>query len=144
MVRLMTLHSAKGLEFPRVYLVGMEEGFLPHKRSIDADSEKDIAEERRLAYVGVTRAMDHLTLTRAKSRMKWGKRRETVASRFLFEMQLEPGEALPEEHISREDDGSGTPMMPTGEQSPFVPRPALRPNQQPPAAAPNEFEAPPF
>ena len=129
-VRLMTLHSAKGLEFPRVYLVGMEEGFLPHKRSIDADSEKDIAEERRLAYVGVTRAMDHLTLTRAKSRMKWGKRRETVASRFLFEMQLEPGEALPEEHISREDDGLGTPIQPVGEQSPFVPRPALRPIQQ--------------
>ena len=143
-VRLMTLHSAKGLEFPRVYLVGMEEGFLPHKRSIDADSEKDIAEERRLAYVGVTRAMDHLTLTRAKSRMKWGKRRETVASRFLFEMQLEPGQALPEEHISRDDDGLGTPIQPVGEQSPFVPRPALRPIQQKPAAAPNEFEAPPF
>jgi ATP-dependent exoDNAse (exonuclease V) beta subunit len=140
----MTLHSAKGLEFPRVYLVGMEEGFLPHKRSIDADSEKDIAEERRLAYVGVTRAMDHLTLTRAKSRMKWGKRRETVASRFLFEMQLVPGDALPEEHISREEDGSGTSMLPNSEPSPFVPRPLLRPNQQLPAAAPNEFEAPPF
>ena len=98
-MRLMTLHSAKGLEFPRVYLIGMEEGFLPHKRSIDADSEKDIAEERRLAYVGITRAMDHLTLTRAKSRMKWGKRRETVPSRFLFEMQAEPGEALPEVSI---------------------------------------------
>ena len=143
-VRLMTLHSAKGLEFPRVYLVGMEEGFLPHKRSIDADSEKDIAEERRLAYVGVTRAMDHLTLTRAKSRMKWGKRRETVASRFLFEMQLEPGEALPEEYISRDDDGLGAPIQPVGEKSPFVPRPALRPIQHKPAAAPNEFEAPPF
>ena len=143
-VRLMTLHSAKGLEFPRVYLVGMEEGFLPHKRSIDADSEKDIAEERRLAYVGVTRAMDHLTLTRAKSRMKWGKRRETVPSRFLFEMQLEPGEALPEEHISREDDGLGAPLPPGSGQSPLVPRPALRPIQQKAPAAPNEFEAPPF
>ena len=76
--------------------------------------------------------------------MKWGKRRETVASRFLFEMQLVPGEALPEEHISREDDGSGTPIMPMSEQSPFVPRPLLRSNQPPPAAPPNELEAPPF
>ncbi len=135
-VRLMTLHSAKGLEFPRVYLVGMEEGFLPHKRSIDADSEKDIAEERRLAYVGVTRAMDHLTLTRAKSRMRWGKRRETVPSRFLFEMQLVPGEALPEEHISREE-SAVTPNQPIAvsgsrNASATIILPA------------NEFEAPPF
>ena len=143
-VRLMTLHSAKGLEFPRVYLIGMEEGFLPHKRSIEADSEKDIAEERRLAYVGVTRAMDHLTLTRAKSRMKWGKRRETVPSRFLFEMQAEPGEALPEVFIEREE-GVGIPIMPMGEASPFQPRPAILPSSAKLSAPPpNEFEAPPF
>ena len=143
-VRLMTLHSAKGLEFPRVYLIGMEEGFLPHKRSIEADSEKDIAEERRLAYVGVTRAMDHLTLTRAKSRMKWGKRRETVPSRFLFEMQAEPGEALPEVSIEREE-GVGIPIMPMGEASPFQPRPVILPSSAKLSAPPpNEFEAPPF
>jgi len=87
-VKLMTLHSAKGLEFPRVYLVGMEEGLLPHKRSIDAVNDRNaIEEERRLAYVGVTRARDYLTLCRAESRMKWGKRRPSTQSRFLIEMQ---------------------------------------------------------
>jgi DNA helicase-2/ATP-dependent DNA helicase PcrA len=85
-VKLMTLHSAKGLEFPRVYLVGMEEGLLPHKRTIDGTAD-EIAEERRLAYVGVTRAQESLTLTRAASRRKWGKPRPSAPSRFLFEMR---------------------------------------------------------
>jgi len=85
-VKLMTLHSAKGLEFPRVYMVGMEEGLLPHKRTIDG-TDGEIAEERRLAYVGVTRAQESLTLTRALSRRKWGKPRQTAESRFIGEMQ---------------------------------------------------------
>ena len=87
-VVLMTMHSAKGLEFPRVYIVGMEEGILPHHRSIkETDGPNDqIEEERRLCYVGVTRAEDHLTLSLALSRRKWGKPRPTDASRFLFEM----------------------------------------------------------
>lgn len=88
-IKLMTLHSAKGLEFPRVFLVGMEEGLLPHRRSLD-DAEATIPEERRLCYVGMTRARDHLTLTRAASRKKWGKPRLSIPSRFLFEMTGQP------------------------------------------------------
>ncbi len=86
-VKLMTLHSAKGLEFPRVYLVGLEEGILPHQRSVDAGTTEAIEEERRLAYVGATRARDFLTISWAMSRLKWGKTRPTIPSRFLAEMQ---------------------------------------------------------
>ena len=88
-VALMTLHSAKGLEFPHVYLVGMEEGFLPHQKSVDAEKHGDskaIDEERRLCYVGVTRAKDRLVMTLALSRMKWGKPRVSTPSRFLYEL----------------------------------------------------------
>ncbi|MFO0014617.1 MAG: ATP-dependent helicase [Planctomycetota bacterium] len=84
-VSLMTYHSAKGLEFPIVYMVGMEEGVLPHRRSI-TDGGDGVDEERRLCYVGVTRAQDELSLTLPLSRHKWGKPRPTFPSRFLYEL----------------------------------------------------------
>lgn len=84
-VALMTLHSAKGLEFPHVYMVGMEEGILPHHRSLKVDSN-DVEEERRLCYVGVTRAQERLTLSLSLTRLKWGKPRDTIPSRFLYEI----------------------------------------------------------
>ncbi|GHU63646.1 DNA helicase [Clostridia bacterium] len=80
----MTMHSAKGLEFPVVFLPGMEEGLFPTSRSLE--QEDGIEEERRLCYVGMTRAMDRLYLLRAKQRMLYGKRNYTIESRFLAEI----------------------------------------------------------
>jgi ATP-dependent DNA helicase UvrD/PcrA len=82
-VTLMTLHNAKGLEFRVVYLIGMEEGIFPHARSIE---EQGIEEERRLCYVGMTRAKEQLTLTHASSRSLWGARGYNLPSRFLDEL----------------------------------------------------------
>jgi len=91
LVTLMTLHNAKGLEFRAVYLIGMEEGIFPHSRSIE---EQGIEEERRLCYVGMTRAQERLTLLHASSRMLYGGRNHNLPSRFLDE--------VPDGHVERE------------------------------------------
>ncbi|MBQ9873524.1 MAG: UvrD-helicase domain-containing protein [Thermoguttaceae bacterium] len=85
-VLLSTYHAAKGLEFKEVYMVGLEEGILPHQRSLDDMSEQAVEEERRLCYVGVTRAQKRLTLSLALARTKRGKLKPTVPSRFLYEL----------------------------------------------------------
>lgn len=88
-VLLMTLHSAKGLEFPHVYLAGMEDGVFPSYMTIMSDDSMDIEEERRLAYVGITRAKDDLTLTCAKQRMLRGETQYNPVSRFVKEIPPE-------------------------------------------------------
>ena len=86
-VLLMTLHAAKGLEFETVFLVGLEEGLLPHSRSIT--NEEGLEEERRLCYVGMTRAKDRLHLSWARSRQVFGQRRVSQPSRFLDEIPVD-------------------------------------------------------
>jgi DNA helicase-2/ATP-dependent DNA helicase PcrA len=84
MVTLMTLHSAKGLEFPFVFIVGVEEGYLPHGRSLDTQAE--LEEERRLCYVGITRTMEQLYLSHASSRRTFREREYRTPSRFISEI----------------------------------------------------------
>ena len=89
-VTLMTIHMAKGLEFPVVFLVGMEESVFPHVRSVLSGDESEIEEERRLCYVGVTRAMDVLKILRTYRRTLWGRTMYNKPSRFLEEMNIKP------------------------------------------------------
>lgn len=90
-VNLMTLHAAKGLEFPVVFMVGMEEGLFPHSRSLM--NRQELEEERRLCYVGMTRAKEKLFLTYARKRLYFGQRTSNIVSRFIME--------LPEETLTR-------------------------------------------
>jgi ATP-dependent DNA helicase Rep len=85
-VQLMTLHASKGLEFPHVYIIGMEEELLPHRTSIEEDN---IEEERRLCYVGITRAKKTLTLTHCAKRKQFGEMIDCMPSRFLDELPFE-------------------------------------------------------
>ena len=104
-VVLMTLHSAKGLEFPNVYLAGMEDGIFPSYMTVTSDDPTELEEERRLCYVGITRAMDHLTLTCARQRMIRGEIQYNRMSRFLQE--------IPEELLgtSRDQEKSAKPRI---------------------------------
>lgn len=116
-VSMMTLHSAKGLEFSVVFIAGMEEGLLPHDQALE--SEDELEEERRLFYVGMTRAKDILYLTRARFRFMTGSERLRIASRFLSE--------IPEHLIEQVGAEAETPQPPesTGTTRQF-PRPGVR------------------
>jgi DNA helicase II / ATP-dependent DNA helicase PcrA len=119
-VSLMTLHSAKGLEFPVVFLVGLEQGLFPHIRSLDDPAA--LEEERRLCYVGITRAQENLFLTHARERRLYGSREPAIKSQFLAE--------LPEEYISgNAGTGKTKAMFKQQEQTPIQkqipPRPPL-------------------
>jgi DNA helicase-2/ATP-dependent DNA helicase PcrA len=98
-VTLITLHAAKGLEFPVVFIAGLEEGVFPHSRSLD--DEKQLEEERRLAYVGITRAKRRLFLSHAARRATWGQGGLSVPSRFLFEI---PAALMTGPRLERGDD----------------------------------------
>lgn len=102
-VVLMTIHSAKGLEFPNVYLAGMEDGLFPSFMSITADDPNELEEERRLCYVGITRACKNLTLTSAKLRMVRGETQYCKISRFVKEI---PTELLDEYYEKEKEDKS--------------------------------------
>ncbi len=108
-VSLMTLHGAKGLEFDVVFLLGMEEGLLPHGRTLAEGSSDDICEERRLAYVGITRARKVLTLSGARIRLKYGKVERRKVSRFVYEIPDGPARRRPRRRRAgeRRRDGRG-------------------------------------
>lgn len=101
-VTLMTLHAAKGLEFPVVFIVGMEEGIMPHARVYEA-GPAELEEERRLAYVGMTRAREELHLTYAQSRLQFGQRAYNPASRFITDMGSQVSTSS-EPHVAPEQD----------------------------------------
>jgi DNA helicase-2/ATP-dependent DNA helicase PcrA len=104
-VSLLTAHSAKGLEFERVFMTGMEEGIFPHGNS--SRSEEGLEEERRLCYVGMTRAMNHLTLCWATERRRYGERSYQTASRFLDEIPSEFVEVIQSDAAPRQSFGGG-------------------------------------
>ncbi|HET6635784.1 MAG TPA: DNA helicase PcrA [Streptomyces sp.] len=107
-ITLMTLHTAKGLEFPTVFLTGMEDGVFPHMRALG--QAKELEEERRLAYVGITRARERLYVTRSTLRSAWGQPSYNPPSRFLEEV---PAEYLDWKRTGPSGKGGSAPMSPT-------------------------------
>lgn len=101
-VTLMTLHAAKGLEFPVVFIVGLEEGILPHARSLESEDPEDMAEERRLCYVGITRAKRRLYLVHVFRRSLWGSTETQQPSRFLADIPPELLQGMVNRQIRRE------------------------------------------
>ncbi len=115
-VVLMTLHSAKGLEFPHVYLAGMEEGLFPSYLSVTADSLDELEEERRLCYVGITRAKKNLTLTCSKKRMVRGETQYNRMSRFLKEI---PADFVSAETAVRKETVKGSAEFESAKQAAY-------------------------
>jgi DNA helicase-2/ATP-dependent DNA helicase PcrA len=124
-VALMTLHTAKGLEFPVVFLTGMEDGVFPHMRAMTDNAE--LEEERRLAYVGVTRARERLYLSRAGVRSAWGAPSYNPPSRFLDEVP---------DHLVEWRRSETSAMRPTGSNAPAIARLAQRPGVRSPGNRP--------
>ena len=112
-VVLMTLHSAKGLEFPIVFLIGCEDGVFPHIRSLTDPDE--LEEERRLAYVGITRARERLFVSHAWSRMLWGATQYNPPSRFIDEIPTELVQVVDRAVAPRGAPHCGRAIDPTGE-----------------------------
>jgi len=127
-VMLMTLHSAKGLEFPNVYLAGMEDGLFPGYMSICSDDPSEIEEERRLCYVGITRAMNKLIISAARSRMIRGETQCNAVSRFVKE--------IPDELIEGRTPGASASRRSDGDVSNSKqPRPVVKPVARPKTVA---------
>ena len=135
-VLLMTLHSAKGLEFPNVYLAGMEDGLFPGQAAIWTNETEDMEEERRLAYVGITRAMNDLTLTYAKTRMIRGETQYNPVSRFVREIPQElmdntlpkSGRSMDDRELLENMIGLGTKSSASQQNTfDFSPKAVLRP-----------------
>ncbi len=139
-VSLMTLHTAKGLEYPAVFVVGLEEGIFPHFRSLAEPSE--LEEERRLFYVGITRARQHLAISHAWSRTTWGRTQPAMPSRFVTEV---PAHLIDDVGLGSPRRGTGYDSLSAEEHLPgatFAPRSRWPPGRRLPVGAAGEGPAP--